>query len=398
MDDMATAHINGKIIPLALKRLNVGFDYLVTKALPLEKVQALANGEHFPTEAQAEFLANRLRIPYLVLFLDDLPNLDDVPLADLRTLSGEKLARPSVDFVDTINAALLRQDWFREYQLLNGVGPLEFVGKFSITDPVKRVADHMRSTLGLTAEFRRSCTSWTHFLRATIRQAESAGILVMRNGIVEHSTRRRLSIKEFRGFAVSDYLAPLVFINDSDARAAQNFTLAHELAHIWIGESGISNSPIERRPANALGVERYCNQVAAELLAPEDIAWQMWKTSRSLDLNIQEWVYTFRVSKLMALVRAYELGFLLFADYQVEMDREWARIKDEEELRKKREQQQKKKQQGDFWATLKLRTSDLFNRALADGIRRELATYTDAASLLGVNLCTAEEFVRRESA
>jgi Zn-dependent peptidase ImmA (M78 family) len=398
MEEMAIAHINAKIIPLALKRLNKGLDYLTTKSLPLEKIQALANGDHPPTETQAEFLANKLRIPYLVLFLDDPPNLDDIPLPDLRTLSGERIAKPSVDFVDTVNAALLRQDWFREYQVLNRASPLPFVGKYSIKDPVKRVAEDLRSTLGLTPEFRQKCASWTDFLRFSIRQAESSGILVMRNGVVEHSTRRRLSIKEFRGFAVSDPLAPLVFINDSDARAAQNFTLAHELAHIWIGQSGISNSPINRRNVVPMEIERYCNHVAAELLAPEEEARRLWRSSLPLNTNIEQWTHSFRVSKLMALLRAYELGFLNYADYRAESDKEWERIKKEEELRKKREQDQQKKRKGDFWATFKLRTSDLFNRALADGVRREFATYTEASSLLGVHLCTVEEFMRKESA
>jgi len=396
-DGMATAHINPKVIELALRRLNVGLEHLATKALPLEKVQALASGRHFPTEAQAEYLANKLRIPYLVLFLDDTPDLDKIPLADYRTVSGEPIAKPSVDLVDTINAALLRQDWFREYQILSRAAPLPFVGRFTMSDPVKRVADDMRSILGITPELRHQCSGWTQFLRSCMRRAEDAGILVMRNGVVDQSTGRRLLVREFRGFAVSDPLAPLVFINDSDARAAQIFTLAHELAHIWIGQSGISNLPLDKRKVRLAGVERYCNQVAAELLVPEHAARQLWKSGLSLDSNVEQWTHNFRVSKLMALVRSHELGLLDRAGYRVEYDKEWKRIKEQEEARKKREAQ-KKKQKGDFWATLRLRTGDLFNRALADGVRRDMATYPDASSLLGVSLWTVEEFMRRESA
>jgi Zn-dependent peptidase ImmA (M78 family) len=145
------------------------------------------------------------------------------------------------------------------------------------------------------------------------------------------------------------------------------------------------------------GVERYCNQVAAELLVPEHAARQLWKSGLSLDSNVEQWTHNFRVSKLMALVRSHELGLLDRAGYRVEYDKEWKRIKEQEEARKKREAQ-KKKQKGDFWATLRLRTGDLFNRALADGVRRDMATYPDASSLLGVSLWTVEEFMRRESA
>lgn len=61
----------------------------------------------------------------------------------------------------------------------------------------------------------------------------------MRTGVLGYSNRDRLDADEFQGFAVSDPFAPIVFINDEDAKAAQIFTLAHELAHIWIGETGI---------------------------------------------------------------------------------------------------------------------------------------------------------------
>jgi Zn-dependent peptidase ImmA (M78 family) len=392
---MATAHINPKIIPWALRRLNLEIDSLVTKNLPLEKIKAWISGQHPPTELQAEFLANRLRIPYLVLFLEEPPQLNEITLPDLRTVSGEKVSEPSVDFIDTLNAALIRQNWFKEYQLANGMRPLTFVGKFSTKDSVKNIAEDMRKTLGIDADFRHRCPSWTEFLRSFIRQAEGVGVLVMRNGVVEHSTKRRLNVKEFRGFAVSDPVAPLVFINDGDARAAQNFTLAHELAHIWIGQSGISNSPIERRNLTPLAVERFCNQIAAELLAPEEESRGIWRTDLSLEANLKQWTHTFRVSKLMALLRAYELEFIEYGVYKAEFDQELKRIKEEETLRKRK---QKKKQQGDFWATLKLRMSDRFGRALVDGIRRDLTTYSEASSLLGVNICTVEEFMRRESA
>ena len=198
-------------------------------------------------QAQAEFLANKLQIPYLTLFLTDPPLADPVPIPDLRTRSGKPVSAPSRSFIGVINDALIRQDWFRDHKVRQGRQKLAFVGRYTIKDPVVDVAANMRSVLGVNAEFRQQCSNWEQFLRKLIKKVESAGILVMRSGIVGHSTHQRLDAEEFQGFAISDPYAPLVFINDTDARAAQIFTLAHELAHIWIGETGISNARLSEK-------------------------------------------------------------------------------------------------------------------------------------------------------
>ena len=393
---MNVAYINPRIITWALVQHNLVPEQIATAAVPAEKIRAWEQGEPI-SEDQAEFLANKLQIPYLVLFLTDPPATDPVPIPDLRTRSGKPVADPSRDFIGVINDALMRQDWFREHKLRQGRQKLSFVGRSTIKDSVVDVAANMRSVFGVNAELRGQCRSWEQFLRKLMKKAESAGILVMRSGVVGHSTHQRLDAGEFQGFAISDPYAPLVFINDADARAAQIFTLAHELAHVWIGETGISNARLAGRTLSELGnIERFCNQVAAEFLVPEKSFHVSWQPSRAIKDNLQRIQRHFWVSSLVALRRAYDLKKIGYDDFQQALDKEYAHYHAIEVKRKKREEEAQKKQKGDFWSTFKLRNSVLFSDAIAASVRNASTTYTEASNLLGVTISTVESFLRRE--
>jgi Zn-dependent peptidase ImmA (M78 family) len=397
MEDMNVAYINPKIITWALAQNNLVPEQLATAAVTAEKIRGWEQGEPI-SETQAEFLANKLQIPYLVLFLSEPPAPDDVPIPDLRTRSGKSVSKPSREFVGVINDALSRQDWFREHQQRAGARKLSFVGRFSTKDSVVDVATNMRSVLGVNSDFRQQCRSWDQFLRLLIRQVESKGILVMRTGVLGYSHRDRLDAEEFQGFAVSDPFAPVVFINDEDAKAAQIFTLAHELAHIWIGETGISNARIADRNLADLGkIERFCNQVAAEFLVPErsfNISWQPSRTDR---MNLQRVQRHFWVSSLVALRRAYDLKKINYTDFKVAIDSEYAKFRAIQKAKNEKEKD-RKRPIITFWATFKQRNSVLFSDTLVASVKTANTTYSEASNLLRVSISTVENFLRREKA
>ena len=86
-------------------------------------------------------------------------------------------------------------------------------------------------------------------------------------------------MEEFRGFALTDQYAPLIFVNGKDAKAAQMFTLAHELAHIWLGESGLSG--FERLIPGSTQVEEWCNRAASEFLLPSSELRNRWNQAEN---------------------------------------------------------------------------------------------------------------------
>ena len=129
-----------------------------------------------------------------------------------------------------------------DYLLSLGEAPLGFIGSVKPSTSVVKAAASIAKAIGFSIAERQKLKSWEEALRVFIERITEAGVLVMVNGIVGFNTHRKLDPQEFRGFALSDPIAPLIFINGADTKAAQMFTLAHELAHLWLGETALSDA------------------------------------------------------------------------------------------------------------------------------------------------------------
>jgi transcriptional regulator with XRE-family HTH domain len=229
---LTEAFITPKVARWARERLGVSPSQLAkTLRADQTEIEAWERGDTRPAFGKAQELAKTLRIPFGVLFLSQ-PPVEKTAIPDLRTttVEGQQPSKLSADFLDLLGDVLVKQQWYREYMESQDAKPLQFVGKFRVTDVVSQVAANVSALLSVP-EIRRTSYSWDAFLRELTRSAEANGVLVMRSGIVRGNTRRKLSVSEFRGFVVSDDMAPLVFINGRDSKAAQIFTLVHELVH-----------------------------------------------------------------------------------------------------------------------------------------------------------------------
>jgi Zn-dependent peptidase ImmA (M78 family) len=385
MDGMSTAYINPKVLAWAILRCKSSPEQLATSTLKADSIQAWLNGTQFPTESQAEALADRLHVPYLVLFLESLPDIDTVPVPDLRTIGNKTVLHPSINFIDTLNDVLMRQDWYREYRKKIGAKPSDFVGRFNIDAAPKEVAEDMREVLRADRTGRRDFGDSEEFTKGLIINAEDAGILVMRSGCVGHSTNRLLDVEEFRGFALSDSLAPVVFVNGQDTQAAQNFTLAHEFAHLWVNQSGVSNVD-PRSGVIHNNIERFCNQVAAEFLVPGHEFNRIWDDDESLRANVQQISVYFKVSNLVALIRALELDRIQYPAFRAAYERAERRAREKES----------KAEGGQFWNTFPWRVSNRLGTIVVESVRKETTTYSEAAKLLGLKLASFETYFRAE--
>lgn len=372
------AHINPEMLRWARGR--VGFDIgraAAAAGVKPEQLERWEMGEDQPTFRQAQSIAQALHAPFGFFFLPEAP-AEDPLLPDLRTVGGRPVGKPSVDLLETVKQALQRQAWFLEFQQEQGLTPLPFVGKFNLDASPKEVAADIRAVLGVDVE--QGQNQWDQYQRALIRGAENAGVLVMRSGIVSNNTRRKLDVSEFRGFAISHPLAPVVFINAADAATARLFTLLHELAHIWFGSSGISNS----ESGNTRQEEVACNAVAGEFLAPAEVFRALWANGQAdLPTRLAELARRFHVSQLVIARRALDLGLLdrnTYNDFYLA------------ELERFRQAESKG---GSFYRNAVSKNSERFARAvIAEALSGRLLL-RDAGKLLGVQPAKIRQFAEQ---
>jgi Zn-dependent peptidase ImmA (M78 family) len=325
-----------------------------------------------PTLKQLEKFAQATHTPVGYLFLPEPPE-EHLPLPDFRTIGDLDIGQASPDLLDTVYQCQQRQDWYRDYARLQRQEPVRFVGTLSTDVDVVEAARRMLEVLEFTPSQRGS--SWSEAFRRLIDQADANGVLVMVNGIVGSNTHRKLDPREFRGFALVDDLAPLVFVNGADTKAAQIFTLAHELAHVWLGQSAVSDADLEFPSANA--VERWCNQVAAEFLLPSEALTRLNVNLQSLTDPLQDLAREFKVSTLVVLRRIFDGGFLTQSQFRI------AYAEERDRVLALMEERSSGSGGGNFYNTQPLRVSRRFARALIEGTLEGQTLHRDAYQMLG---------------
>jgi Zn-dependent peptidase ImmA (M78 family) len=363
---MIKVEIRPELLSWARERARLDIDDL-THRFP--KLAAWEQGTAQPTLKQVEKFASATHTPVGFLFLQE-PPVEAIPIPDFRTVRNKGILRPSPDLLDMIYVCQQRQEWYRDFARAGRESSLSFVGSASLNSNVEATAERMRHALNFDIEERRQIPTWTDALRLFIEQADAMGIMVMCSGVVLNNNKRRLDADEFRGFALSDDLAPLVFINGADTKAAQMFTLAHELAHIWLGQSAVSDAQASLLPEHQ--VERWCNSVAAELLVPLAVLKKEYQEGSGLRAELDRLARRFKVSTLVILRRIYDVGGLTKEDF-------WRAY--EGEL--KRLLAISKGSGGNFYLTQAARVSKRFARALVSSTLEGQTLHRDAFRMLG---------------
>ena len=306
---MTTANINTDMLTWARERSGISVpDFARRCGISEERLREWESGERKLTFNQAMRFAEKAHVPFGYLFLAKPPE-EVLPIPDLRTLEGQGVQRPSAELLDLVKLMMQRQEWYREYLQQHFAEANPYVGRASYSDSVESIVEDIRACLGVEPHPTRG--KWDDYYRDLVQRIESLGILVMRQGNLGHHSRP-LNVEEFRGFAIVDEYAPIIFVNHSDALGARLFTLIHELCHIWIGQSGISDGNTNTHRQE----EVLCNAVAAEFLVPAQEFRALWQhDSESWEDNLPPLEAHFHVSTWALARRALTLNFISQQEY-----------------------------------------------------------------------------------
>ncbi len=301
---MARVAIQPELLKWACERAGHEVEVLSSR---FPKLEAWISGREKPTLKQLEDFAKATHTPLGYLFLPE-PPVERLPIPDFRTVSGSRGTRPSPDLLETLYAMQQRQAWLRETLIEDGMDPLTFVGSATLADAPESIGAEMRRLLGLEDGWARSVSTWQQAVSELRRRIEQLGIMAVINGVVGNNTHRPLDVDEFRGFVMSDPYGPLIFVNGADSKSAQMFTLAHELAHVWLGAGGLSG--FEGLFPGGTDVEDWCDKAAAELLVPARALKIRWLDVRRADAPFEALAREFKVSPIVAARRALDLRLI----------------------------------------------------------------------------------------
>lgn len=346
-------------------------------SVSVERIEQWEKGDSYPTIRQAQKLAKSYQRPFAVFFLPDIPS-DFQPLTDFRKSGSIPLSTSSIFIIREIQK---KQAWISEQNKEDGFGSKDFVGKFSQKTNTQTVANDILRVL----EIDPLNYNTENPIREWIDKAESNGIFVSRTSFI-HS-RLKLDKNQIQGFAIADPYAPFIFINSDDWNAPQLFTLVHELAHIWIASSGISNAiePELGERTKYKPVELFCNEVAAKALLPEAFLRSLSRTDYGESKQIFKLAKRIGVSSFALLVRLRKLNLLTQEEYS--KLKKQSDIDFEEYLKREEEEKklQKQKNGGPNYYLLQLnRNSRLFTQIVLDSFKGGRIEPNFASNLLNV--------------
>jgi len=270
----------------------------------VEKLAAFEDGTKDPSRSLLIRMSKHYHQPLLTFYLNQPPRIGNRG-EDFRTLPDdfEEVENAYVDVL--IRDIKARQSTVRETLIDEDEEiHLEFIGKHTIDQGVARIVETIRETIDISLDEYRDQLSHKEAFKILRQKTEAAGIFVLLKGNLG-SHHSNIAVTAFRGFALSDGIAPFIVINDGDAKAAWSFTLVHEMAHLILGQTGISGAYAEKK------IEKFCNNVASDFFLPASEFGAFHLTSldfETVKAEITDYAFSKKLSSTHIAYRLYRRG------------------------------------------------------------------------------------------
>ena len=383
---MVGAGVNPDILRWARERMHLSLEDAAARANigrkkelePPARLDAMELGNEPVTPNQLKALANLYRRPTLTFYLAKPPAIDNA-IPDFRTLADAPVGdiAPNLDVL--IRRLRARQQQLRELMIDEGAARLNFIGRFDRNTSADRIAEDIRGAIELPLDEQRRFADRDALFRGLRKKFEALGIFIQLVGDLG-SHHSKIEPEVFRGLVLLDDYAPIVAINPNDAAAAFLFTMLHEVAHIWLGEAGISNASAFESGVAANATEQLCNSVAAEFLVPRAPFLESWNANRGQELarKVDMLSASWKVSRAMIARRARELRLISEDDW-------WGLYRLYQQAWRRQREQLQEQDGGPGWYLLAHRRlgNGLISKVLG-ALDSGSLTYTEASRILGV--------------
>lgn len=266
----------------------------------------IETGKLYPTKTELENLASLYRVPFLTFFLSAPPVFND-ELVDFRTFESKRPRKDNPIIFAVKRKIKLLQNELANIEIKNGTKPREFVASVHPRTEIVDFVNIVRAIINFSIEQQKSLKRKDNIFKTIRTHIENIGVFVIQLGDLG-SYHTAIPTSEFRGIAISAKYAPLIVVNPNDTPAAQLFSLLHELAHIFLGDTAISN--VGLTSCNENEKERICNAFAAEFLLPQSEIIHV-DSMKSYEINdilnvASEIADNYHVSNMVVIRRLYD--------------------------------------------------------------------------------------------
>ena len=300
--------INHEVLKWARESLNISKNEVIIKlnrkTITEYNLDNWENGSELIDINTAKKLAKLYGISLAVLYMPHIPKNIQPEIRDLRQIKGAF----SKNSILLMRKLVGHYEWVREYLINENKIELDFVGMVSINDSIEHPLSIFKNMLEIKINFSKDSE---YNFKKIVNELEKNNIFISIANSYNCNHHYKVPVEEIRGFAIADKIAPFIFINSSDSNNAKLFTLIHELTHILLGETGISNLYFNYKVIQN-NIESYCNKVASEFLMPSQIFRDLWANNNknNLEDKIEYISIKLPVSKLAVLVKAKTLNYI----------------------------------------------------------------------------------------